>query len=100
MNKEGTIDSKSDCDTNIMPASIMGCVSQAETVLIEAMLMKRYLLQGVALTGYQSRSNNLARFWVEDSGPLHTQAKSRDGGIARAQKKVPKGRPKHTSKIM
>ena len=34
-------------------------------------------------------------------GPLHTQAKSRDHEIVRAQKKVSKGcRSQHTSKIV
>jgi hypothetical protein len=37
---------------------------------------------------------------VQYLGPLHTQAKSRDHDIVRAQKEVSKGPPKHTSKIM
>ena len=37
---------------------------------------------------------------VRYSVPLHTRAKSRDHEIARAQKKMSKGCPRHTSKIM
>jgi hypothetical protein len=36
--------------------------------------------------------------WLSHLGPLHTQAKSRDHEIVRAQKKVSKGRPKTPSK--